>query len=328
MIEQLNRDFEGLRVLVTGGAGFIGSHLVDALLSANCSMVAVVDNLFLGNLDNLEHAKSYGERFKFYREDAAEFSALDAVVRELKPDIVFNLATKALLYSFFNPAGACRVNLDIALNLAEMLRLGMYQRLVHVSTSEVYGTALSVPMTEEHPLLAETTYAAGKAAADLALASYVNQYDLNITTVRPFNNYGPRQNDGQLAAIIPITARRLMEGKPPIIQGDGMQTRDFVYVSDTVDGLMRFALASDLTRGKTFNLASGKETTIKELVTKICRYYEYNGEIDWQPQRSADVRRHLAGVEKARTLIGEVGITDLASGLRMTLDWYRGRNTR
>ncbi|MBO6769753.1 MULTISPECIES: GDP-mannose 4,6-dehydratase [unclassified Thalassospira] len=328
MTEFLKKDFEGLRVLVTGGAGFIGSHLVDSLLEANCALVAVVDNLFLGKLENLEQAQNYGEKFRFYREDAAEFSALDAVMREVKPDVVFNLATKALLYSFFNPAGACRVNLDIALNLAELLRLERYQRLIHVSTSEVYGTAMTVPMSENHPLLAETTYAAGKAAADLALASYVNQYNLNITTVRPFNNYGPRQNDGQLAAIIPITAKRLMEGKPPIIQGDGLQTRDFVYVTDTVAGLMRFAISGDTTRGQIYNLASGRETTIKELVTQICRYFNYKGEIEWQPARSADVRRHLAGVDKARSAIGAVGTTALEQGLEQTLDWYRGRNSR
>src|SRR3546814_10645353 len=105
-----------------------------------------------------------------YREDAAERTAMEAVIEAEKPDLVFNLATKALLYSFFNPVGACAVNLEIALNLADLLRRGAYGRLIHVSTSEVYGTAARVPMNEDHPLLAETPYAAGKAAADLAIA--------------------------------------------------------------------------------------------------------------------------------------------------------------
>lgn len=327
MITINSKSFLGKRVVVTGGAGFIGSHLVDALFAAGAERVAVMDNLFLGKIDNLSAAAENGDRFKLYREDAAEYFAMEAVIDAEKPDIVFNLATKALLYSFFNPAGACKVNLDIALNLAELLRKEAFGRLIHVSTSEVYGSAVSVPMTEEHPLLAETTYAAGKAAADLALVSYVNQYDLNVTTVRPFNNYGPRQNDGAMAAIVPLTAKRIMEGMKPFIQGDGLQTRDFVYVSDTVDGLMKFALTEE-TRGKTFNLASGQETTIRDIILNISKLMGYTGEIEWQEERTADVRRHIAGVEKAEAMIGPVAQTKLEDGLASTIKWYKGRNSK
>ena len=327
MLEINNTSFKGYRILVTGGAGFIGSHLVDALLAAGADRVAVVDNMFLGKIENLNIAVEYGDRFKLYREDAAEYSAMEAVINAENPDIVFNLATKALLYSFFNPSGACKVNLDIALNLAELLRKGTYRRLVHVSTSEVYGSAVMVPMNEDHPLLAETTYAAGKAAADLALVSYINQYDLNITTLRPFNNYGPRQNDGAMAAIVPLTAKRIMNGDKPVIQGDGLQTRDFVYVADTVDGLMKTALVEE-TKGQTFNLASGRETTIKDIIDNISNLMGYTGDIEWQEERSADVRRHIAGVARAESLIGPVAQTKLEDGLAYTIEWYKGRNDR
>lgn len=323
----LEKFYAKKKVVVTGGAGFIGSHLVDALLEAGCERVAVVDNFFLGKAENLSQAElDSGDRVVIYREDAGEYAAMEAAIHAEKPDIVFNLATKALLYSFFNPAGACSVNLDIALNLAELLRKKAFGRLIHVSTSEVYGSAVKVPMDEDHPMLAETTYAAGKAAADLALASYVNQYDLDIKTLRPFNNYGPRQNAGAMAAIIPITIKRILSGEKPIIQGDGEQTRDFVYVTDTVDGLMKFGQL-DGYHGDVFNLASGRETRIRDIIDGISSHLGYQGDIEWQPKRSADVRRHIAGVERAVSAIGPVAPTSLEQGLARTVEWYRGRNT-
>jgi UDP-glucose 4-epimerase len=320
-------DISGRRVVVMGGAGFIGSHLTDALLAAGCARVAVVDNFFLGKLENLEHAHQEGDRFHLYREDAAERTAMEAVIAAERPDIVFNLATKALLYSFFNPAGACKVNLDIALVLGDLLRRRAYGRLVHVSTSEVYGTAVTVPMDEDHPLLAETSYAAGKAAADLLLSSYVNMFNIDVTVVRPFNNYGPRQNDGALAAVVPLTIKRILSGQPPVIQGDGLQTRDFIYVTDTVRGLLQVA-KSDGTRGQIYNLASGRETSIKSIVEGVCQILGYKGAIETQPARTADVRRHLAGNEKIRKVIGDLALTPLEDGLVKTVQWYRGRNER
>lgn len=321
----LSQHFNGKRAVVTGGAGFIGSHLVDHLLAAGAERVAVVDTFFLGKPENLVEAKKHGERVKVYREDAGEQTAMAAILDAEKPDIVFNLATKALLYSFFNPAGACKVNLDIALALGELLRAGAYGKLLHVSTSEVYGTAVQVPMSETHPLLAETSYAAGKAAADLLLASYVNMFGLDITTVRPFNNYGPRQNDGALAAVVPLTIKRIRDGEKPVLQGDGLQTRDFVYVGDTVSGLLRFALADNV-KGGVFNLGSGRETSIKEIVETLCQLLDYKGEIAFQPERQADVRRHMADVSKAASALGEIAPTPLAEGLGKTVRWYREHN--
>ena len=316
-------DFTGQRAVVTGGAGFIGSHLVDALIRSGCDSVAVVDNFFLGKSENLDHATSQaGGKIRIYREDAAESEAMGAVVKAEKPDVIFNLATKALLYSFFNPAGACRVNLDIALTLGELLRAGEFRRLVHISTSEVYGSARYAPMDEKHPQMAETSYAAGKSAADVLLASYVNMFDLDITILRPFNNYGPRQNDGALAAVIPVTIKRIRAGEKPIIQGDGKQTRDFIFVKDTVRAIMEFGRRSNA-RGRVLNLASGKETEIKAIIDTLSELLGYRGEYEWETERRADVRRHMADVSQAEALIGPIARTDLQSGLRETVDWYR-----
>ncbi|MDP2430950.1 MAG: GDP-mannose 4,6-dehydratase [Pseudomonadota bacterium] len=317
---------DGGRFLVTGGAGFIGSHLVDALLERGAARVAVVDNFFLGKEENLSDAKRrYGDKLQVYREDAGELSAMSAVMEAEKPDVVFNLATKALLYSFFNPAGACRVNLDIALALGELLRKGAYGRLIHLSSSEVYGTAQYVPMDEHHPLLAETSYAAGKAAADLLLSSYVRMFGLDIVTIRPFNNYGPRQNEGALAAIIPLTLKRIRSCQSPVIQGDGKQTRDFIYVADTVAAILALSGRDDV-RGQVFNLGSGRETSVEELIKAICQLADYHGPISYQPARPADVRRHLAGIDSVRDLIGEPAKTNLLDGLGQTISWYMKRS--
>jgi UDP-glucose 4-epimerase len=308
--------------LVTGGAGFIGSHLVDRLLGGGDTVV-VVDSFFLGKEANLAPARVHGDRLTVYREDAADEGAMRAIVGRHEPEVVFNLATKALRYSFFNPAGAGRVNVDVALTLAELLRAGSYDHLVHVSSSEVYGSAERVPMDEDHPLLPETTYAAGKAAADLVLASYVRMFDLDIRVVRPFNNYGPRQNDGDLAAIVPLTVRRILAGQRPVLEGDGAQTRDFTFVADTVAGIVALA-AHPKARGTAVNLGSGRETSMRLLVETIASLLGYHGEIELAPPRPADVLRHCADVGRAEALIGPVASCPLEEGLARTIDWYRG----
>jgi UDP-glucose 4-epimerase len=313
---------ENGRFLITGGAGFIGSHLVDALLARGAERVTVVDNFFLGRDENLAQARAqHGSRLTVYRDDASDMYAMSSVIDAEKPDVVFNLATKALAYSFFSPAGALSVNVNLALTCLELLRKGAYGRLVHMSSSEVYGTAQTVMMDESHPLLAETTYAAGKAAADLAVLSYVRMFGVEATIVRPFNNYGMRQNDETYGAVIPLTVRRILTGERPIIEGTGEQTRDFIYVLDTVDAILRIATQGSQ-RGEAINVGSGRETTIRSIIEIICKLMDYKGEITKAPERSADVRRHCANVEKAEALIGKVEKTPLAAGLETTVAWY------
>ena len=314
------------RVLITGGAGFIGSHLVDRLLAAGAERIIVVDDYFLGSDANLQHARDVGgDRLVVYRDDARDPRLMAEVLRRDQPTVIYNLATRALLYSFLNPATAFDVNTDIAATLGDLLRAGTYEKLVHVSSSEVYGTAVVAPMDESHPLLPETSYAAGKAGADLLLASYVRMFDLNISTVRPFNSYGPRQNREGLAALIPLTIDRLRQGLRPVVQGDGHQTRDFLYVDDTAR-LLFAAGNADLPHGTVLNVASGVETSVLDIVTTLCHIFGVEADIDHEPARPADVRRHWANTSRARqALPGTDALVNLQEGLRRTVEWYLAR---
>jgi len=310
--------------LVTGGAGFIGSHLVDALLAREAKAVVAVDNLFLGSLENLALAQR-AERFYFYREDAADLPAMDHLIAKHQIEVVFNLATKALLYSFTNPEGAFMVNVEIMRTLLYLQRKGAFQTLIHCSSSEAYGTAQTFPMDESHPYVPATPYAAGKAAADLMALSYAHTFGNDLTIIRPFNNYGPRQNkDRGLEAVIPLTAARLMRGEPPIIYGDGEQTRDFIYVDDTVAGLLA-AYQTPAARGQVINLASGQELSITRVMQGICAYFNYEGKIEFRAARPADVRRHCGDIQRAREVLGFAPAIDFEEGLKRTLDWYTGQ---
>jgi UDP-glucose 4-epimerase len=168
----------GSAALVIGGAGFIGSHLVDELIARGVGRLVVVDTLWLGRKENLADAWARRDDLELSKENAEDFFALRAVIDRERFDVVFNLATRPLNYSFVHPRGAYMTSVDIAANLAELLRAGAYGRLVNFSTSEVYGDAVETPMAETHPLRPTTPYAAGKLAADLLLQSYVSLFDI------------------------------------------------------------------------------------------------------------------------------------------------------
>lgn len=311
-------------ILVTGGAGFIGSHLCDGLLEAGAAKVVCVDNFFLGKMENIEQALA-DERFVLYRDDARNFGVMQAVIEKEEIEVVFNMATIALNYSFFNPFDAYMVNVEIANTLLELLKMKAYKTLIHTSSSEAYGTAQYSPMDENHPTNPTTPYAAGKAAADLMVHSFYKVLGLDISIVRPFNNYGPRQNaEGALAAIIPVTAKRIKDGGRPMVEGDGEQTRDFIYVADTVRGLIA-AYENEKSRGKIINLGSGKDISINRLLQGICDYMGYDGEWEHRPARTSDVRNLCACSKLAKELLDFEPQVSFEEGIVKTLDWYKER---
>ena len=312
-------EIKGSVILVTGGAGFIGSHLVDRLLVEKAKRVIVVDNMFLGSEFNLKNAINNG--VVLYKDDIEIASSLDYIFERHDIDIVFNCATKALNYSFVNPKNAFDTNVNGVLNILEHQRKGHFKTLVHFSTSEVYGTAEYEPMDESHPIKPTTTYAAGKAAADIAINSWVNMFNLDAFIVRPFNNYGPRQNHkGYMAGIIPITAFRILNNINPEIHGTGLQSRDFIYVLDTVDAIIK--LYPLMERSDSINISTDGQVSMKEVVHKIVDAMGYQGEISQKEARGADVECHNASNEKVKSMI-DYQLTSFEDGLLKTVKWYQ-----
>jgi len=312
------------RVLVTGGAGFIGSHLVDALLEAGAAHVTAVDNLFLGRRENLETAAAAGDRFTFVEADAANLQRMRAVLEEAKPRIVFDLAVVPLPTSLERPKWSVDINVQITTTLCELAREGRFETLIHFSSSEALGTARTVPMDETHPLAPLTPYAASKAAGDHIVLSHVATFGLDAAVLRPFNNYGPRQNDKAYAGIIPIVIRRVQAGEPVEIFGDGEQTRDFIFVTETARAAIALADSADA-RGQVTNVASGRETSVNTLVRTLL---DALGAPDYPvvhvASRPGDVRRHLGDITQARKRFGFQPQIDLNEGLRRTVAWYLG----
>jgi UDP-glucose 4-epimerase len=314
----------GTSVVVIGGAGFIGSHLVDRIVDEEPARLTVVDDLFLGREENLSAARRRFADLRFVHHDATDLEAMDAVLRDVAADVVFNLAVVPLPASLERPRWSVEQNVALATVPCELLRLGRFHTLIHFSSSEAYGSAAYVPMDEAHPAVPSTPYAASKLAGDQVVLSYWHTFGLDAAVIRPFNNFGPRQNAGSYAGIIPIVVERAARGEPVEIFGDGEQTRDFVFVRDTADAAIRVH-ASPATRGRVVNVASGREVSVNELVALMLELLGSDVPVEHVAARPGDVRRHLASIDLARELIGYEPRTSLRDGLAETIAWYQGR---
>ncbi len=308
-------------VMVTGGAGFIGSHLVDRIMKDRPEKLVIVDNFFLGKQRNIEYAMNASKSVKLYYQDAGHYEKMKNIMKLEEIDVVFNLAVVPLLTSHELPKITCEDNINITLAMLELVKNDYFKTLIHCSSSEVYGTAETVPMTEDHPLHPTTPYAASKAACDLIAQTYVNTFGIDMSIVRPFNNYGPRQNEGSYAGVIPITIKRIMEGKKPIVHGKGVQTRDYIYVGDTAEAMVQIYEHKN-TRGKVLNIATGKEITILAMIKAIAKEMNYKGEFEFQRIRKADVMRHRGDIAVAKKLIDFKPRTSFDAGIKNTVKWY------
>jgi UDP-glucose 4-epimerase len=315
-------NLRGKSVLVSGGAGFIGSHLVDRLIEEEPARITVVDNFFLGRERNLETALAKRPDLDVRRLDAADLAAMQDVATERDVDVVFDLAVVPLPTSLTYPVWTVQTNVGIATTFSELARRGLIDTLIHCSSSEAYGTARHVPMDEEHPHDAITPYAASKSAADAVVTSYVKTFGIQATIVRPFNNFGPRQNLGSYAGIIPIVVQRVKRGQPIEIHGDGEQTRDFIFVRETAELLVR-ALGTPATRGTVVNVATGIETSVNDLVAALLEVMDVpDHPVIHAAERPGDVRRHCADISRARSLLEYEPCPISRDQLRETVEYY------
>jgi UDP-glucose 4-epimerase len=317
-------DLRKSRVLVTGGAGFIGNEVARQLITAG-AVVTVVDNFRNGKRENLADIKS--ERLKV---EAADIRDRDAMTTALKgQDLVLHLACLGVRHSIHAPMENHDVNATATLMLLELSRAAGVKRFANVSSSEIYGTARTAPMTEEHPQYPMTVYGAAKLAGERYTDAYWKTYGYPTTVIRPFNAFGPRSHhEGDSGEVIPKFMLRAMAGKPLIVHGDGQQSRDFTFVADTARGIIA-AGTHEATIGETINLGSGKDVTIKELAELIARTLPgRNINVEYGPDRPGDVRRLLADSSKAERLLGFKAETSLERGLEALRDWYQssGKN--
>jgi UDP-glucose 4-epimerase len=312
------------KLLVVGGAGFVGSHVVDALVKHGAEKIVVVDNMFLGKTENLNEAIQKGKVI-VYKEDARYLTALENIIEREKPEAVYNLAVKCLPYGFIDPEGAFMTGVEIAHNLANLLRKKKFERLLHFSSSEAYGTAVHVPMDENHPLDPNSPYGAGKAAADLLLLSYYKLFGLEVSIVRPFNFYGERQNMEAYAAVVPVTIWRILNGKRPILEGDGLQSRDFTYVKDGAEVAVKM-MDCDEAVGRVVNVGQGREIDIQTVISMICDMLDYPFEkTEHRPPRPSDVRRLHADITLAKKMLGYSPKTSFNEGIELTIEWFRSK---
>jgi UDP-glucose 4-epimerase len=310
-------------VLVTGGAGFIGSELVRQL-AARGERVLVIDNLVNGRRENIADVLS--EHVQLLTADIRDLPAFASHLQRVR--VVYHLACLGVRHSVHSPAENHEVNATATLHLLAACRAAGVPRFVYVSSSEVYGTAKWAPMTEDHPTFPCTVYGASKLAGECYTRAYYRTYGYPTSVIRPFNTYGPRSHhEGDSGEVIPKFLLRCLAGKPMMIFGDGTQTRDFTYVSDSAAGIL-LAGEHEHAVGDTINLGFGSEVTINDLARQIAIVTDRpDAVVQHDNPRPGDVLRLYADMTHARSAVGYAPTIPLAEGLARLLAWYREQGT-
>jgi NAD dependent epimerase/dehydratase len=320
--EAAGMGWKRVKVLVTGADGFIGSHLVERLVGLGADVRAFClysSNGSLGWLDGAEPEVRGALDVRLG--DIRDARFVEQCCRDV--DTVFHLAALvAVPYSYLAPESFVDTNIKGTLNVLEGVRRAGCRRLVQTSTSEVYGTPATLPITENHPLRGQSPYSASKIAADKLCEAYHHTFKLPVVTVRPFNTYGPRQST---RAVIPTIITQALTGDV-IRLGDLNTTRDFTFVADTVEGFWRASQMAGIA-GQEINVGTDAEISIGDLARLICQLIDKEPVIEVDPLRlrpaASEVRQLWASPARCRELLGWSPSTDLKTGLNLTIDWFR-----
>jgi UDP-glucose 4-epimerase len=309
-----------LKILITGGAGFLGSYLCEKYVHEG-NIVYALDNLMNGNLNNIR-VLLHRKNFKFIHDDIRRDEIYEKLPNDL--DAIIHLAAQIHVdRSIVNPSETFKINVEGTLKVLEFARMNDVKKVLHASTSEVYGTAKYIPMDEGHPLLASHPYGVSKIAADRLCYTYNETYDLGVEIVRCFNLFGPRQKDTGYGGVIAIFINRVLQNKPPIIYGDGEQTRDYLYVTDAVDAYDKVLNASGNPGRNGINFGSGTEISVKRIAELVIKHGAVNEmkSIHVEP-RPVEVQRLFADISMSQKLVGFKPRVDFEKGLSMLMDWY------
>ena len=315
-------DWTNKKVLITGAEGFIGSHLTERLLSLGAKVKAfVMYNSFnkWGWIDTYKSREK--NELNVICGDIREADLLKVILKDV--DIVFHLAALiAIPYSYASPSSYVKTNIEGTLNLLQIALDSGVEKFIHTSTSEVYGTAKYVPIDEKHPLQGQSPYSASKIGADMIAESFHRSFDLPVTTVRPFNTYGPRQS---ARAIIPTLIVQML--KSDMIQlGSLHPIRDFTYVADTVESFIKSAEADEI-NGETINIGSANGISIGELAEKLRKMMKKEVTIESEQKRirpsKSEVNKLICNNQKAKEMIGWQPKISLDEGLEKTVNWFR-----
>lgn len=317
--------FSGQCALVTGGAGFIGSHLTEALLELGCR-VTVVDDLSGSDGSNLKPFRErFGSQLRFLRGSILDRDLLRDAAEGAR--CVFHQAALASVpASIADPVAYAQVNIIGTLNVLEAARSRGAHRVLLAASAAAYGDSEEIPKLESMPTQCKSPYAATKVAGEALLAAYAGSYPLDTCSLRYFNIFGPRQNaNSAYAAVLAAFAKAVLEqGQPPTIFGDGVQTRDFTFVDNVVHANLLAARSERRLAGAVVNIGCARRITVLELAQRVLAELGHN---DWTPlcgpERAGDVKHSMAGIDAARALLGYEPLVAFESGLKLTLDWYR-----
>lgn len=314
-------DLRGKHVLVTGGAGFVGSHIIDLLVDEGCRDIVAIDNLVRGRADNLAAAMRRGP-VRLVEGDIRDRDLMERLVRDA--DVVFHQAALRITHCAEAPRMAIEVMVDATFDLLELCVRHEVEKVVAASSASIYGLADQFPTTESQPPYANRTlYGAAKAFNEGLLRSFHDMYGLDYVALRYFNVYGPRMDiHGVYTEVLIRWMDRIAVGEPPLIFGDGGQTMDFIYIEDIARANILAARAD--VSDEVFNVASGTETSLNGLAEALLRVMGSSLRPEYREERKVNpVQRRLADTAKARRLLGFAAATPLDEGLRRLVDWWQ-----